>query len=110
MIAQESEPTLVLCLDRTVYPVPFGSDDFQASTQQLQTVSLFPVHQSAMGGQALLVTRRLRAGEFLNGDLTIHVRVNDPDFDVSATGEDTIATLTNRAPCNAVDGPPRLQF
>ena len=26
-----------------------------------------------------------------NGDVTIHVRVNDPDFDVSATGEDKIA-------------------
>jgi hypothetical protein len=24
--------------------------------------------------------------------LTIHVRVNDPDYDLSATGEDTIAT------------------
>ena len=33
----------------------------------------------------------LQSGEFLgNGDLTIHIRVNDPDFDISASGEDTI--------------------
>jgi hypothetical protein len=29
------------------------------------------------------------------GGLTVHVRVNDPDFDTSASGEDTIAL--NRA-------------
>jgi hypothetical protein len=36
-------------------------------------------------------TAGLQSGEFLNaGDLTIHVRVNDPDWDVSASGEDSI--------------------
>ena len=37
-----------------------------------------------------------------NGDLTIHIRVDDPDYDVSATGEDEIAENTtsssNRGP------------
>ena len=37
-----------------------------------------------------------------NGDLTIHIRVDDPDYDVSATGEDQIAenttTSSNRGP------------
>ena len=28
----------------------------------------------------------------VGGDLTIHLRVNDPDFDISASGEDTIST------------------
>jgi hypothetical protein len=38
------------------------------------------------------------AGELLAaGDLTIHVRVNDPDYDLSATGEDTIATMQHPA-------------
>ena len=36
------------------------------------------------------------------GDLTIHIRVDDPDYDVSATGEDQIAenttTTSNRGP------------
>jgi hypothetical protein len=37
-------------------------------------------------------TNGLDAGEFLNkGDLLIHVRVNDQDFDISASGEDSIA-------------------
>ena len=37
-----------------------------------------------------------------SGDLTIHIRVDDPDYDVSATGEDQIAenttTTSNRGP------------
>ena len=30
-----------------------------------------------------------------NGDLTIHIRVDDPDYDVSAAGEDQIAENTS---------------
>ena len=34
-------------------------------------------------------------GEFLNaGDLSIHVRINDPDFDISGSGEDVISANT----------------
>ena len=37
-----------------------------------------------------------RTGEFLvDGDLTVHIRVNDPDFDVNAAGEDYIAANTS---------------
>ena len=37
----------------------------------------------------------LDSGEFLNaGDLTLHIRVNDPDFDISASGEDQIGELS----------------
>ncbi len=71
-------------LDRTVYPVPFGvPTDF---TGNLQGASIFPIHESGITGPTL------DAGEFIpSGDLTIHVRINDPDFDVSASGEDSIA-------------------
>jgi hypothetical protein len=53
-------------LDRTVYPVPWG----------VGTYSNFPLHDT---------------GSLDQGDLIIHVRVNDPDFDISASGQDTIA-------------------
>ena len=40
----------------------------------------------------MMLTRGLDTGEFLtSGDLTIHIRVNDPDFDVNPSGEDEIA-------------------
>jgi hypothetical protein len=42
-------------------------------------------------------TADLDAGEFLvGGDLTVHIRVNDPDFDINPAGEDSInANTTN---------------
>ena len=55
--------------DRTVYPVPFGDRTFPYHSSDRETDEDFlPQH-----------------------DLTIHVRVSDPDFDISAAGEDTIA-------------------
>ena len=65
-------------LDRTVYPVPWaGVSDLSGS--------IFPVHATS-------AIAPLTASETLGtGDLTIHVRVNDPDFDISASGEDTIS-------------------
>ena len=82
-----------ITLDRTVYPVPFGVDaDFTLATDASTPSgrSIFPIHQTGMAA-----TTGLETGEYLpNGDLTIHVRVNDPDYDVSATGEDKIATGT----------------
>ena len=66
-------------LDRTVYPVPWGDQLDE------QRGSVFPVHATGSGPQ-------VNAGETLGeGVLTIHARINDPDFDVSAAGEDTIA-------------------
>jgi hypothetical protein len=66
-------------LDRTVYPVPFGvTGDFSDPSSSLPSNrAVFPIHQSGVAS-----TTTLAAGEFIaNGDLTIHVRVNDPDFD-----------------------------
>ncbi|MCV0373533.1 MAG: hypothetical protein K5793_08290 [Nitrosarchaeum sp.] len=84
-------------LDRTVYPVPFGVpsnfDGNTATTPRVGTVdrSVFPIHQSGMDS-----TSGLQSGEFLDkGGLIVHVRVNDPDFDISAAGEDSIAENTS---------------
>ncbi|MHA7646526.1 hypothetical protein [Nitrosopumilus sp. S4] len=82
-------------LDRTVYPVPFGIPDRfvglpSATLETPSGRSVFPIHQSGMDGTGGLTT-----GEFLaKGGLTVHVRVNDPDFDISASGEDSIAQNT----------------
>ena len=81
-------------LDRTVYPVPFGvTGDFKTSTattpaqSNTNTRSLFPIHQNGMDD-----TAGLQSGEFLpQGDLIVYVTVTDPDFDVSASGRDSIA-------------------
>jgi hypothetical protein len=75
-------------LDRTVYPVPFGVPaDFNvaAGDTSPDNRSIFAIHATG------IQTDLTQSGTFLpNGDLTIHVRVNDPDFDISASGEDTI--------------------
>jgi hypothetical protein len=75
-------------LDRTVYPVPWGSvDDFTSSTANDPTGrSIFPVHLTGIGTTGVTAAKTLG-----DGVLTIHVQVNDPDFDVSAAGEDKIA-------------------
>jgi hypothetical protein len=76
-------------LDRTVYPVPFGVPsnfgDVTGDTAP-DNRSFFAIHATGIN------TDLTQSGSFLpNGDLTVHVRVNDPDFDVSASGEDKIA-------------------
>ena len=89
-------------LDRTVYPVPFGvpgdfddSDSSTPSESNSETRSVFPIHQSGINGDGLPEADQddpaLTAGEFLpQGDLIVYVTVNDPDFDVSASGRDSI--------------------
>jgi hypothetical protein len=96
-----------ISLDRTVYPVPFGvSSDFATAAGTTPTVgtnerSLFPIHQSGVADTAAA----LATGEFLTaGDLTIHVRVNDPDWDISASGEDSI----NKDTAAAAVGPVKI--
>ena len=79
-------------LDRTVYPVPFGTiGDF--STESTKSTpngrALFPLHGGAITSALDAATETVGAG-----DLTIHIRVDDPDYDVSATGEDQIAENT----------------
>ena len=81
-----------ISLDRTVYPVPFGvPSDFPDTTT---SPAIFSVHNTALGDNP-----KSTDGTYLvNGDLTIHVRVNDPDFDISASGEDTIAEESTHGP------------
>ena len=84
-------------LDRTVYPVPFGvAGDFEKSSsttpseRNSETRSLFPIHQNGMSDAGEL-TLGLDPGEFLpQGDLIVYVTVTDSDFDVSASGKDSI--------------------
>jgi hypothetical protein len=59
-----------VAFDRTVYPVPYGAD---ASNTR------FAEHATATGTDALA-----------QGDVVVHVRVTDADYNVSASGEDTI--------------------
>ncbi|TAK26648.1 MAG: hypothetical protein EPO37_01360, partial [Nitrosarchaeum sp.] len=75
--------------DRTVYPVPFGTltDSGTNAATTPRNHSLFPIHATGLTGDISATS------EILNkGDLTVHVRVSDPDFDTSAAGEDKIAT------------------
>jgi len=65
-------------LDRPVYPVPFGSD---------AAGSHFKTYAESSGTRANLAAH----------ETTIHVRVTDPDFDVSASGTDTLGQDVPRA-------------
>ncbi|MBP0133789.1 MAG: hypothetical protein ITD40_02330, partial [Nitrosarchaeum sp.] len=91
-------------LDRTVYPVPFGIQSNFASDSTTSSPSgraLFPVHQTAQADTTL------STGDVIaNGDLTIHVRVNDADFNISAAGEDKINT--NATSTNVSIGPVKI--
>ncbi len=60
-----------VAFDRTVYPVPYGADS---------SGTRFAEHATAQYSQALA-----------QGDVTVHIRVTDADYNVSAQGEDTIS-------------------
>ncbi|MCV0413018.1 hypothetical protein [Nitrosarchaeum sp.] len=96
-------------LDRTVYPVPWGvpTDFGGAGTKTTPDGrALFPIHQTGMNTAGTTRSSAgLQSGEFLgNGDLIVHVRVNDPDFNTSANGEDIIGqnTTSSTAPVGLV--------
>ena len=112
--------TGTVSLDRTVYPVPWGAlADFPAVAASATPTSagalrsLFPVHGT---GVALGATTSIDAPEELGvGDVQVHIRINDPDFDTSATGEDAIGALfgnqTGNVGVNAFvnsDGPVKI--
>ncbi len=90
-----------ISLDRTVYPVPFGvpSDFGSPTVTSPDNRSIFAIHSTGITGANTIST----GGSFIaTGDLTVHIRVNDPDFDTSATGEDIIATNTAANPVGPV--------
>lgn len=78
----DSDYAPTVSLDRSVYPVPFGqindfADDIVSTLPDGRSV--FPLHKSA------IVTGNMRASETLGaGDLTLHIRINDENFDVSS--------------------------
>ncbi len=95
-----------ISLDRTVYPVPWGLVDDFADIRGKTTngYSIFPVHASGIEDS---IDNRQGAGEEEispdGGDVTIHIRVADPDLDISAAGQDTIEA--NRAPISDDNDP-----
>ena len=66
-----------VAFDRTVYPVPYGNESADER---------FALHSSAANLNAGTTENALA-----QGDVTIHVRVTDADYDLSASGEDTIS-------------------
>ncbi|MDI1494750.1 MAG: hypothetical protein K8823_56 [Cenarchaeum symbiont of Oopsacas minuta] len=64
--------------DRTVYPVPFNTTEYLTH------------HTFANGTDQTLTD----ADSSLTGDAVLHIRVNDPDYDVSASGSDTLPAET----------------
>ena len=86
--------TGTISLDRTVYPVPFGdTTNFASRNYTVSPPSIFAVHSTAFSGTVDTTT-----GETLPANhLQVHIRVNDPDYDISAAGSDRIATNTATA-------------
>ena len=83
-------------LDRTVYPVPFGSvnDFFPEETQTDASTpngdSLFPVHLTGItadGDQNIDATTE----EIAPGDVILHIRITDPDLNQSQSKGNGIA-------------------
>ena len=66
--------TGTVSLDRTVYPVPFEAG----------------VIKDADGNEL----KNVAGNDLQTGDLTVYVHVTDPDYDVSAAGEDTMPADT----------------
>ena len=102
-------------LDRTVYPVPFGvPENFRTSDDSTPSNrSIFPIHATGIGGSGDFRGIDNESGEFLsNGDLIVHIRVNDPDFDINPSGADTIATdvvhTTNDGNSELTAGPVKI--
>ncbi len=95
-VARNQTHTGSITLDRTVYPMPFGSvNDFFPGEAQADAVtpngdSLFPVHQTGVtadGDEAIDATTE----EIGPGVLIVHIQVTDPDFIHSQSKDNTIA-------------------
>lgn len=61
--------------DRTVYPVPWGNET-DGERFALHATAVEPSHIDSLSLAA--------------GNVVVHVRISDPDYDVSASGEDSI--------------------
>jgi len=80
-------------LDKAVYPVPFGQiidsngiGDFKQTGSTVRSIKgVFPVHRDDTAN-GLTTQNTLK-----NGDVLVHIRVNDQDFNTSAQGTDKLA-------------------
>ena len=79
-------------LDRDVYPVPFGGfNDFEdTGSFASDGRSLFPVHATAIHKATAQEPKGLPSG-----DLILHIRINDANFDISPQTEDEISQDVN---------------
>ncbi|MCH7647008.1 MAG: hypothetical protein IIA83_00155, partial [Thaumarchaeota archaeon] len=89
--------TGTVSLDRTVYPVPFGVPvDFGSPANSAPTGdSIFAIHASGFNGDTFATNPTIADVFIPSGDLTIHIRVNDPDSDLNPAGEDNINFARN---------------
>ena len=81
-------------LDKAVYPVAFGTvgttaDFNQPAATVTSKAGIFPLHRD-LTGSGLTSTNTLS-----NGDVLVHIRVNDQDYNTSPTGTDKIAVGVN---------------
>jgi hypothetical protein len=75
-------------------------------TSGTTTRSLFPLHESAIATNTAFDTLAESIGA---GDVVVHVRVNDPDFNPSGTGSDLIAqNVTNTSAVDQLYGPVKI--
>src|SRR6185312_6777613 len=89
-------------LDKAVYPVPFGTvgtttvlADFNqpTSTRTTSLNGVFPLHRDITGSSTIGGLKS--ANVLTNGDVLVHIRVNDQDYNTSAQGTDHIAVNVN---------------
>ncbi len=76
-------------LDRTIYPVPWGSlDDFEniPDLEDANNINVFPIHKNSIVGNIDESTETIGTG-----DVTIHVRIDDADFNSSPSVIDSIS-------------------
>ncbi|HTD20841.1 MAG TPA: hypothetical protein VK667_15050, partial [Ktedonobacteraceae bacterium] len=84
-------------LDKSVYPVPFGTvgtavgtSDFDPAPAKTSLNGVFPLHRDVTG-QAAPKGGLISNNVLHNGDVLTHVRVSDRDYDTSAAGTDHIS-------------------
>ncbi len=99
-------------LDKSVYPVPFGTIGATATTASFDPghtgtslKGVFPLHRDIVG-QTGAAGGLKTANVLTAGSVIVHIRVNDRDFDTSASGTDKIATGVN----DAKHGPVAVQI
>src|SRR6185437_12149883 len=89
-------------LDKAVYPVPFGTvgttavlADFAPASSKSSLAGVFPLHRDIVGQSAAKGGGLVSGNVLTGGDVLVHIRVNDQDYNTSAQGTDHIANNVN---------------